>query len=57
VAKQEFPTGVGMDLIYEKPHTIFMKIKYLTEEEYYELYPQMKGIPMVYGTTGPGRSE
>jgi hypothetical protein len=36
---------MGMDLIYENPHTVFMQIKDLTEEEYYELYPQMKGIP------------
>ena len=41
------------DPIYEKPHTVFMLVNNLTEEEYYNLYPQMQGVPRNVGPMDP----
>lgn len=41
------------DPIYENPHTVFMLVNNLTEEEYYNLYPQMQGIPRYVGPLDP----
>lgn len=44
---------MGMDLIYKKTHTVYMQIKDLTEGEYFELYPQMQGVPRYIGPLDP----
>ena len=44
---------VGMDLKYKNPHMAFMQIRDLIEEEYYKLYPQMKGILRYVGSLDP----